>query len=127
MANVMMPNKKGSTQQAMSNAGTIIGGVVGGVYGGPAGAVEGAGAGGAIGDKVGGVLGGNAPAPQAVQAKGEGSGDAMKRRMEPQEAPAVTLEKADEALQQLPPQYGEQYGPMIRRARMLEEQQRGIA
>lgn len=122
MSKVLMPNSRNGTADSLQTGGTIVGGVVGGIYGGPAGAAEGASAGGAIGGKVGGVLGGNAQTPQAVSS--DVKSGPMARRME---EPGVELQKADQALSQLPPQYQDQYGPMIRRARMLDEQQKGIA
>lgn len=117
---VMVPGKSGGTQSTLTNAGTIVGGVVGGIYGGPGGAVEGAGEGGAIGSKVGGALGGNTQAPQAIQSDVKDT--AMTRRMDSIDSnPSQDLAQADAALQQLPQQYQDQYGPMIRRARMIDQ------
>lgn len=120
MSKVTMPNNKKGSAETMQTAGQIVGGVVGGIYGGPAGAMEGAGTGGAVGGTIGKAFAGNSPTPQAVQS--ESGNDAISRRM--QQDPGPALQQADAALAQLPPQYEDQYGATIRRARMLEEQQR---
>jgi len=51
---------------------------------------------------------------------------AMQRRMDTQ-SDAVALAEADAALDQMPPEYKQRYGPSIKQARYLDAQKRGMA
>jgi hypothetical protein len=107
---VMMPEKKQSfVKQMLPMAGQMLGAAVGGPVGGA----------------VGGALGGKAaegkPQAPAVETA------AMQRRLDSQASPLPDLMKAEQAVASLPPAQQDAYGPQLRRARMLAEQERGIA
>jgi hypothetical protein len=89
----------------------MVGSAVGGIFGGPGGAMA--------GGKIGEAVAGQGPTPNRVTSKAPDN--AMQRRMD-QQPPAAALNQADIALQQLPPEYEQQYGATIRRAQMLEQQ-----
>lgn len=112
MSGIMMPQKKpGMMQQVLPLAGTLVGGMVGG----PAGA--------AVGGTLGGMASQENPGPAPIQSQAQpvpvAQSTPMQRRMDSQGgAQPDQLAQADQALTQLPPEYQQQYGPMIRRARM---------
>lgn len=116
MADVTPYQKKpGLTQQLIPIAASVGGGMLGG----PAGAA----AGGMLGNRL--ADGGPQVAP--VQ------NGAIERRLAPP-PPAATsnpsedLANADQALAYLPPEQQQKYGPIIRRARAIDQQQQtGVA
>lgn len=114
MASVSQYQKRpGLSQQVIPVAGTVLGGMVGG----PAGA--------AVGGMVGGkVAGGDNPAVGPVQPS------AMERRLAPPPPaanPSQDINNANQALAQLPPDQQQKYGPILRRAKMLDDQsQQGV-
>ncbi len=117
MANVMMPQKRGSGLGQMLQLG---GAVAGGVMGGPGGALVGAQAGG----MVDGFLGGNKGPVAPVQTS------AVQRRIDAQSPAQQTsqdLAAADQALASLPEPMQQQYRPALQRARYLESQGKGVA
>ncbi len=111
MAGVSMPNRKpGLTSQLLPIAGTVGGAMVGG----PAGSI--------VGNKLGGKLAGDDQAvPQAVEST------AIERRLGapdmPPPGPSQDIANANQALTQLPPDQQQKYGPILRRAQMLDQQQ----
>lgn len=113
MADVIMAQKKpGLTSQILPLAGQVVGGMVGG----PAGA------------SLGGMAGSKLAEQKAPVAPVQST--AMQRRIDtiaPQQDTMADLAAADQAVASLPKPLQQQYGPAIRRARMLEEQQGRIA
>jgi hypothetical protein len=49
----------------------------------------------------------------------------MERRLAPP-PPSQAIDNANQALTQLPPEQQQKYGPILRRAKMLDEQQTGV-
>lgn len=111
MAGVNVP---GSSPSMYKTAVPIAGTIVGGYFGGPAGA--------AAGGKIGSSLVKGGPDPGAVQGKAPAT-SAMQRRVDQTaEDPQAQLAKAQEALQQLPPEDQQKYGPAIAEAQKRAQQ-----
>lgn len=106
----------------LSNLLTIGGAAIGGIAGGPQGALTGAGA----GQMAAGVLA--PPQAQAPMADNGGSQAAAMARRQQQMSQdnLATLKQAEANLPHLPEDLRQQYGPSIIRARMMEEQKRGM-
>jgi hypothetical protein len=120
MSQVMMPQKK-SNSGIFQLGGALAGGILASP-GGPGAIAGGAAAGASLGGLAGGALSPEKAAPQAIQS------NAMNRRMAQIESdPLNQLRNAETALASVPPPVKAEYAPAIQRARMLEEQRRGLA
>lgn len=113
MTNVMMPGVKqreDQTGKALMIAGAIAGGYAPAAVG-ASGALAGAGAGAGLGGTASSVMASGQKPRQDVHPVQS----AVQRRMH-------VLAQADQSLAALPPPQQQEYGPAIRRARMLAEQ-----
>lgn len=125
-----MPGRSNGLGNDLRLGGAIAGGVVGGIAGGaaggvgaPAGAAGGATMGYGLGGMAGDLLGGGGKAGPPTMESSQG---AISRRAASQ-GQSQDLAAADAALRRMPPEYQQQYGPAIKQARYLDEQQRGMA
>lgn len=125
MAQVYMPEKK-SNNGIFQLGGAIVGGVLGGyATESPQGAMAGATAGAGLGGLAGQQISPDKPQPQPLASN---TGSAMERRRQQLENdPLMQLKQAEVAVAKAPEPVQTEYGPAIQRARMLEEQRRGIA
>ena len=106
MAGVNVPS---SPQGPLQGIVPMVGAAVGGYFGGPAGAMA--------GSKVGQGLVSAGPDPSAVQ-----SGAIDRRIGSMQDSPQMGLAQASAALQQLPPEYQQAYGPTLAAAAQRAQQ-----
>ncbi len=118
MAQVNMPQRTNDTNQLL----TLGGGVTGALLGGPSGALMGASA----GQTAGGLINSGQIPAQTVESSGQA--EAMARRQQQLAQDNLnTLKQAQAALPQLPENVRQQYAPAIIKARMMEEQSRGMS
>lgn len=115
MAQVMIPQKRDSTGQALQ-----LGGAIAGASAGPSGALTGYSAGGAASSFL------QKPQPQGVESSGQAAAMARRQQQLAQDN-LETLKQAEASLPALPEHLRQEYAPAIIQARMLEEQQRGLA
>jgi hypothetical protein len=119
MAQVIRPQNQNND---LSNLLTIGGAVIG-AGSGPGGAAAGAG----LGQMAGGIMQPQQP-PQQNPESGGGQASAMARRQQQMSQDNLaTLKQAEAALPSLPEGLRQQYSPAIIRARMMEQQNRGMA
>lgn len=105
-------NVPGSQPSMYKQAVPVAGSLIGGYFGGPAGA--------AAGGKIGSSLVKGGPDPGAVEGKGSSP---MQRRIEQAgDDPQTQLAKAQQALQQLPPEDQQKYGPALTEAQKRAQQ-----
>ncbi len=125
MAQVIRPQPRDSGfKELLALGGGVAGGVIGGSAGG-VGAVPGAAAGVGIGQTAGSILDPNKPQQENPQAGGQASAMARRQAQMSQDNLA-TLKQAEASLPSLPEELRQQYAPAIIRARMMEQQARGI-
>ncbi len=113
MPGVMMPQQRpDQVKQIIPMAASIVGNV----YGGPAG--------GAAAGKLAGSITKDEPQAGAVEsAANSPESDAMSRRLATyDDHPAVQIANAQSALDQLPEEYKQQYGPVLAQARQAAYQ-----
>lgn len=125
--NLIEYRKKSALGELLPIAGAVAGGYIGYQAGGGApGALKGAGAGAALGQLGANTLDGDSgPRPQQLSSNSEAA--AMSRRMQQQSQDNLAdFRKAEAALPYLPEDLRQEYGPAIVRARMMEEQRRGL-
>ncbi len=116
MPGVVMPQKQGGS---LTGDVLKIGGAVGGaILGGPAGAAAGYSAGSAVDGLV--------EPPKAPIQGVQSTPGSINRRIETIDtSPSVQLAKADMALQQMPPEMQQAYGPTIKKAREMDAASQG--
>jgi hypothetical protein len=126
---VIAPQVKNNsvTRDLLTIGGGVVGGVLGAAAGG-VGAVPGAAAGATVGQMAGGLVAPDQEQTQALPQSGAGEAAAMARKQQQMSQDNLaTLKQAEAALPQLPEGLRQQYAPAIVQARMMEQQQRGLA
>lgn len=123
-----VPDRKAQDQKSLFKiAGAVVGGVVGGYFGNAPGAIAGAGAGASLGDQAGSMLVKDDTNKVTPSIQPGQQSQALARRQQQLETDNLTqLRDAEQAAAQLPEEQRQRVLPTLTRARLMEQQQRGV-